>query len=135
MAAAATRVLDTSALLALRADEPGAGRVEQLLGEAKRGRGRLLASFMTRMELAYLIRREEGEDEARSALRLVDSFAIDWVGCEPEILEAAAGLKAGGGLSLADSWIAATALVHGAVLVHRDPEYTALHHIAQESLG
>lgn len=130
----APRVLDTSALLALRADEAGADRVEQLLAAAKRGRGRLLASFMTRMELSYLIRREEGDDEARSALRLVDSFAIEWVSCEPEILEAAAVLKAGAGLSVADSWIAATALVRGAVLVHRDPEYASLEHVAQEPL-
>lgn len=131
----APRVLDTSALLALRADEAGADRVEQLLAAAKRGRGRLLASFMTRMELSYLIRRDEGDDEARSALRLVDSFAIEWVSCEPEILEAAAELKAGGGLSVADSWIAATALVRGAVLVHRDPEYASLEHVAQEPLA
>jgi ribonuclease VapC len=87
------------------------------------------------MELLSLIRREEGEDEARAALLLVDSFPLDWVTCEPEILDAAATLKAAGGLSVADSWIAATALVRGAVLVHRDPEYAPLRQIRQERLA
>ncbi len=134
MAEPAHRVLDTSALLALRSNGPGADRVEQLLTAARRGRGRLLVSFMTRMELLYLIRRDEGEEAASTALRLVDSFPVAWVTCEPAILNAAASLKASGGLSVADSWIAATALVRGAVLVHRDPEYTALTQVAQESL-
>ena len=134
MADSRPRVLDTSALLALRGNEVGADRVEQLLNAARKGRRRLLVSFMTRMELLYLIRRDEGEEEARSALRLVDSFPIEWITCEPAVLDAAAALKVSGGLSVADSWIAATALVRGAVLVHRDPEYHAVTEIAQESL-
>lgn len=129
------RVLDTTALLALRANESGADRVEHLLKAAHRGRGTVLVSFMTRMELLYLIRRDEGEEAASAALRLVDSFAIEWVSCEPSILDAAASLKASGGMSVADSWIAATALVRGAVLVHRDPEYRAVTQVSQEWIG
>src|SRR4051794_15671873 len=94
-------VLDTSALLTLRSDEPGADRVEDLLARAKRGSCHLLGSFMTRMELLYLICREDGEDAARGALRLVESFTIEWITCEPSILELAARLKARG-LSVAD---------------------------------
>ncbi len=134
MADRATRVLDTSALLAFRGDEKGADYVERLLASAKKGRGRLLVSFMTRMELLYIIRRDEGEEAARDALRLVDSFPVEWVTCDARVLDAAATLKAGGGLSVADSWIAATALVHDAVLVHRDPEFVPLSQILQERL-
>src|SRR5438093_1099414 len=79
MAAERSFVLDTSALLALRGDEPGADRVHALLAQASKKRCRILISFMTRMELLYCIRREEGENAAREALRLVDSFAIRWV--------------------------------------------------------
>ena len=129
------RVLDTSALLVLRGDEPGADRVAGLLAAANKGRTRLLASFMTRMELLYLIRRDEGEDAARSAMLLLDSLPLEWVSCEADILDAAASIKASGGLSLADSWIAATAQIRGATLVHRDPEYEALTEIEQELLG
>ncbi|MEX2153848.1 MAG: PIN domain-containing protein [Gemmatimonadaceae bacterium] len=135
MAERAVRVLDTTALLALRGNEAGADHVERILDGAKRGRGRVLLSFMTRMELLYLIQREEGEEPAQEALRLVDSFHVDWISCEPDILKSAAMLKARAGLSVADSWIAATALVHDAVLVHRDPEFAQLGEISQDPLG
>ena len=130
----ATRVLDTSALLALRGNERGSDHVADILNAARKGRGRVLLSFMTRMELLYTIERAEGEAAARDALRLVDSFPVEWVTCEPEILQAAATLKARGGLSVADSWIAATAVARNAVLVHRDPEFASLREIPQEPL-
>jgi predicted nucleic acid-binding protein len=135
MADAAARVLDTSALLALRGEEEGADKVERLLDAATKGRGRLLVSFMTRMEMLYLIRRDEGAEPAQDALRLIDTFPIEWVSCEAGILDMAATLKAKGGLSVADSWIAATAVVRGAKLVHRDPEISAMPEIPQEWLG
>ena len=128
-------LFDTSAFLALRSNEPGADEVEKLLRHGEEGERPLLASFMTRMELLYLIRREEGEEAARQALRLIDMFNLEWVSCEPEILEAAAALKAGGGLSAAGSWIGATAIVRNAILVHKDPEFTKFEHIPQKFLA
>ena len=124
-------LLDTSALLALRGGETGADEVEKLLRQGEDGRCSLLASFMTRMELLYLIRREEGEEAARHALRLIDAFKLEWVSCEPEILEAAALLKAEGGLSVADSWIGATAIIRNAILIHKDPEFRRFQEIPQ----
>jgi predicted nucleic acid-binding protein len=134
MASRATRVLDTSALLALRGNERGAGHVERVLEAARKGQGRIVLSFMTRMELLYTIARAEGEPAARDALRLVDSFPLEWVTCEPEILRVAATLKARGGLSVADCWIAATAVTRDAILVHRDPEFDSLSDVPQERL-
>ena len=43
-------------------------------------------------------------------------------------------LSADGGLSVADAWIAATAVVRRAVLVHKDPEFRSLSHVAHEEL-
>ncbi|MBM4299345.1 MAG: type II toxin-antitoxin system VapC family toxin, partial [Deltaproteobacteria bacterium] len=102
--------------------------------QATRKQYRLLASFMTRMEVLYIIWREEGEQSARDALRLVDSFAMDWVSCDAAILDCAARVKSAGGLSLADSWIAATAIVHEATLVHKDPEFQKVSDLSQEFL-
>jgi predicted nucleic acid-binding protein len=127
-------VLDTSALLALRGDESGADRVEALLLQAKRNQCRLLASFMSRMEILYNVWRVEGEEAARHALRLMDSFSVHWVSCEPNILEIAARIKARGKLSVADSWIGATAIAYNATLVHKDPEFEPLEDIPQEVL-
>ena len=127
-------VLDTSALLALRGDEPGADRVEALLSKAEKNQCRLLLSFMSRMEVLYIVWREEGEEAARHALRLIDSFAVEWISCEPNILEIAARIKAHGRISVADSWIGATAIAHGAILVHKDPEFEPFKEIPQEIL-
>ncbi len=128
-------VLDTSALLALRSDESGADRVERLIQQAKTNQVQLLVSFMTRMEVLYRVWREEGHEAASEALRLIDSFPVEWVSCGPEILETAARLKAQGKLSVADSWIGATAIVRGATLVHKDPEFRNFKEIRQEFLG
>lgn len=127
-------VIDTSAFLVLRGDETGADRVEGLLAQAKRNRCHLSASFMSRMEILYIVWRREGEEAARHALRLLDSFAVQWVSCEPDILEAASRLKVTGTLSVADSWIAATAIARGATLVHKDPEFVPFKEIPQEVL-
>lgn len=127
-------VLDTSALLALRGNEPGSDRVEALLSQGKKNQCRLLVSFMSRMEVLYIVWREEGEDAARHALRLMDSFTVEWITCEPKILEIAARIKAHGRLSVADSWIGATAIAYGATLVHKDPEFEPFKEIPQEIL-
>jgi ribonuclease VapC len=127
-------VLDTSALLTLRSDEPGADRVEDLLARAKRGSCRFWLLYDT-MELLYLISREEGEEAARGARRLVESFTIEWITCEPSLLEVAARLKARGRLSVPDSWIGATAISRQAVLIHKNPEFAQFPEIAQEALA
>jgi predicted nucleic acid-binding protein len=127
-------LLDTSALLALRGGEIGAEEVENLLRSAEKGDCLALASFMTRMELLYIIRRAEGEEAARHALRLIDTFKMTWITCDPEILDLAAQLKAEGGLSVADCWIAATAIINHATLIHRDPEFKEFTIIPQRFL-
>jgi predicted nucleic acid-binding protein len=127
-------VLDTSAILALRSDEPGADRVADVLHKARNRDGSVLLSFMTRMEVLYCVSRDEGEDAARQAIRLLDAATVRWVSCEPGILEEAARMKAHGGLSVADAWIAATAQTHQAILVHKDPEFASLSELQQEDL-
>ena len=135
MAKAVRFVLDTSALLALRDDEPGAERVHRLIDAARKRRATAHVSFMTRMELLYLIAASEGAEAAAAALRLLDALPLQWVTCEPAILVEAARIKQRGRLSVADAWIAATAVSREAVLVHKDPEFLALTELLQERLG
>jgi len=54
-------VLDTSALLALRDDEPGAERVAALLEAAARGELACHGCFISQMELLYRVWKDEGE--------------------------------------------------------------------------
>jgi len=134
MSAGAKYVLDTSAVLCLRGDELGAKRVETILRAAQNRRATVSLSFMTRMELLYRITRDDGAEAAAAAIRLLESISVDWVSCEPAILAEAAHLKTIGGLSVADAWIAATAVIHDAILVHKDPEFHRAAHIRQEQL-
>lgn len=112
-------VLDTSALLALRSDETGAKRVEDLLRLGTRGKARVLLSFMSRMEILSRVATTEDEAAAQAAIRLLD---------------AAASLKSRGGLSVGEAWIAATALVKRGILVHNDPEFARARDVRQERL-
>ena len=127
-------VLDTSAVLALRNDEPGADRVGRVLQATRTGRAAALVSFMTRMEMLYRIGADEGPAAAEFAVRLLDATGIEWVSCDPAILNEAARLQARGGLSVADAWIAATAAVRQAVLLHKDPEFGRVPDVRQERL-
>jgi len=128
-------VLDTSAVLALRGDEPGAERVERVLRAGLSGAATVLVSFMTRMEMLYRITADEGAPAAADAVRLLDAAGVQWVSCDAAILSAAADIKARGGLSVADAWIAATAAVHDAVLLHKDPEFAVADGVRQERLA
>jgi len=87
------------------------------------------------MEMLYRIAADEDLEAARDAVRLIDAAGVCWVSCEPKILDEAARLKAAGGLSVADAWIAATAAVHEAVLVHKDPEMRRVPGVQQEQLA
>lgn len=128
-------LLDTSALLSLRDDDAGAERVAQLLHDALKGKGRCLACFMSRMEVLYRVWKDEGERHGRLADAQLQSLPLQWVPASDALLEQAAALKACHALSVADAWIAAAAQLEGAVLVHKDPEFTAIPNLRQEWLG
>jgi len=119
-------LLDTSALLTLRDDEAGAQTVADLLYQSQNGTVRCLACFMTRMEIFYRVWKDEGEAAGRLAYEMLQSLPIDWVHESADLLEQAARIKATHSLSLADAWIAASAWLNDAVLVHKDPEFSAL---------
>ncbi len=119
-------VLDTSALLTLRDDELGAATVAELLYRAQAGNALCFASFMTQMELLYRVWRDEGKRAGWVAYEQSQSLPIHWVRQDQDLTEKAAELKATLSLSLADAWIGATALLKGATLVHKDPEFEAL---------
>lgn len=127
-------LLDTSALLALRDDEPGAERVATLLEAAARGEFACHACFISQMELLYRIWKDEGEEAGRTAYAICLGLPITWLHESPELLERAAAIKACFPLSLADAWIAAAALQLDAILVHKDPEFEKVAALQQERL-
>ena len=126
-------LLDTSALLTLRDDEPGAARVADILQQAAKGKARCYGCFISLMEVLYRVWRDEDEARGRLAYQQCLALPMEWVRDSDTLLFKAAELKALYSLSLADAWIAACALEQGATLIHKDPEFHALP-VAQEAL-
>lgn len=123
-------LLDTSAILTLIEDEPGADRVDELLRT-----GEVLLPFMAGLETFYISLREAGEDEAERRLFLLRQLPVRWLNTVGEpVLVTAGRIKARHRISLADSLIAAFAVEAGAILVHKDPEFEALSDLRQEQL-
>ena len=126
-------VLDTSALLTLRDDEPGAERVAEVLHLAAKNKARCYGCFISLMEVLYRVWRDEDEAGGRLAYQQCLALPVEWVQDSEALLLMAAELKALYPLSLADAWIAACAREQGAVLMHKDPEFHILP-IEQEAL-
>jgi predicted nucleic acid-binding protein len=126
-------LLDTSALLALRDNEPGAERVAELL-DAADGGSACYGCFMTLMEVLYRVWKDEGEEAGRTAYAGCQRLAISWMHENRALLERASEIKARFPVSLADAWIAAAALELDAVLVHKDPEFERVNGLRQEML-
>jgi len=115
-------LLDTSALLTFIEDEEGSDRVEEIL----RGTS-ILLPWPVLMETYYITLQKKGRAEADRRYALIRQLKADilWEMDEPVLLTAAR-LKAEHHISLADAVIAAFALQHHAVLIHKDPEFEAL---------
>ena len=116
-------LLDTSAILALRGDEPGAADVESILRKSESGQAKVYVSFMTYMETYYRIWRIEGEDAAKRMYGELLSLPVFRVDMSDSILLRAGAIKANYSLSVADAWIIASAVEVEAALVHKDPEF------------
>ena len=119
-------VLDTSALLTLRDDEPGADRVAELLSKAQAGKAKCLGCFITLLEVLYRVWRDEGEGAGRLAYEQCLALPMTWIHESTALLMRAGEIKASYPLSLAAAWVAACALEEGAILVHKDPELRAV---------
>ena len=119
-------VLDTSALFCLKDNEEGSNKVEELLEKASHKQCEVLISFITLMEYYYICLMRYGDDIARQAYLQVSLLPIKAIESNEDLRITAAQLKANYPISVADAWIAATAVNYTAVLVHKDPEYDSL---------
>ena len=118
-------VLDTSAILTLWNEEDGASTVEKLLREKPHHR-KIYISFMTFMECRYRVWKDHGQDAADELFRSLGLLPITRVDVDDALIMTASELKAQHKISVADSWIIATAITRKATLVHKDPEFDAL---------
>lgn len=113
-------VLDTSALFSLIESEAGKDRVAQIIREEE-----ILIPFVSLLELHYISRQEQGEEEANRRFAVLKQKPIIWQ-YDEVLLSHASHLKAHHHISLADALIAAVCIHYDAILVHKDPEYDQL---------
>ena len=115
-------VLDTSAILTFAKGEDGADTVEDILIAAKKDKNHAYMSFISLMELYYITWQEKSETAAKEMIILVKSLPVQKVDSNERITLSAGRIKANHRLSVADAFIAATAMDKDAILVHKDPE-------------
>jgi predicted nucleic acid-binding protein len=100
-------------------DEAGADDVQRIV----EGGEPVLLSFMTIMEVNYVLRRILPPPEVEHTMAALREWPVTIAESSPEWGRVAAEVKSRGGLSVADAWIASLALIHDAELVHKDPEF------------
>lgn len=108
--------LDAWAVLELlEGNEPAAARVSDVLEQQP------VMSWINLGEVFYVVKRDQGEDEALETLRdLRPKLELD-LPSEDRVLDAAR-IKADHPMSYADAFAAATAEAYGVVLLTGDPE-------------
>ena len=89
---------------------------------------------MTLMEVRYRLLRDY-PSEAALAMALVSAWPAQVFESTPEWREQAARIKARGGLSMGDAWIAALAVMQDATLVHKDKEFDRVAGLRSLHLG
>ena len=115
-------LLDTSALLTLIEDEPGADRVKEIFR-----REQVILPWVALMEVYSMTLQEQGQQEAETRFAMLrhSSAEIIWNMDEATIIRAGK-IKAANKVSFADSLISSLAIQTELILVHKDPEFEAL---------
>lgn len=124
-------VLDTSAVFCLKDNASGADKVEEILEKSKSKHAHAYISFMTMMEYLYIFLMKYGDELAHRAYLELTLLPISIVESNEDLRFLAAQLKANHNISVADAWIAATAVKMDAILVHKDPEFESVKHLVK----
>ena len=121
-------VLDSFALLAYFADEPGGGQVADVLREAEAETAEAYMTTVNYGEFAYIVERRRGIQAARAAIAAVDQLPLTLVEADRALALDAAHIKAQYPLSYADTFAVALAQRVEGVLLTGDPEFHAVEH-------
>jgi len=119
-------LLDTSAIVCVLEDEPGANLVEKRLRTARAGKTQLGASCVSLVEVYYKAHQSAGQERAHHLLSVVKSWPVEFIYPDEALCLAAGEIKASFPLSFADAFVAATARETKALLLHKDPEFESL---------
>jgi ribonuclease VapC len=119
-------VLDSFAVLALLANEPGSERVRKLLAHAEADPPSVLMTWVNVGEVACIIEGRWGKGRVYQVLGALEATALEMREAGRDLALTAAGIKARHPLAYADAFVAALATQEDAVLVTGDPEFRQL---------
>jgi predicted nucleic acid-binding protein len=119
-------VLDSYALIAYLAAEPGSDRILELLTAAKAAKCNLRMCVVNLGEVMYIVERERGLHEAQNTLARIDELPIEIIDADLALTLAAAHLKMDCPIAYADCFAAALAQQHDAILLTGDPEFNKI---------
>ena len=126
-----TFILDSYALLAYLADEPGQERIKNLLSEANESQCVLYLCMINFGEVLYMTERRRGLVMAQSVQALVESLPIEILDVSRNLVLDAAHIKAKYALSYADAFIVAVAQREAATILTGDPEFKEVEEIVR----
>lgn len=118
-----TLVLDSHPLIAYFEQDDGWQDVADILQQASEGKYHILLSVVNWGEIYYVTLREYGEEYAEKVRHALKNMPIEIKEVDEEITLEAAKLKARGGLSYADCFAAALAMMKKCELVTGDKEF------------
>jgi predicted nucleic acid-binding protein len=121
-----TYLLDSFALLAYLNDEPGGGRVQEVLALAKSHKCRLVMSLINLGEVLYITERTRGLPAAQTVQALLESLPLELPEASRDLILDAAHIKAYHALSYADAFAVASAMRENAIILTGDPEFQAV---------
>jgi predicted nucleic acid-binding protein len=131
-----TYVLDSFALMVYLGDEPGKGRVEEVLSLAEKHGCRVVMCLINLGEVLYMTERRRGLTKAQQVLALVDSLPLELLEATRDLVLDAAHIKAQHALSYADAFVVAASLRERGVVLTGDPEFQEVESLVQvEWLG
>jgi predicted nucleic acid-binding protein len=119
-------VLDSYALIAYLAAEPGGDRIVELLTDAKAAKCNLRMCVVNLGEVMYIVERERGLHEAQNTLARIDELPIEIIDADLALTLAAAHLKMDCPIAYADCFAVALAQQHDAILLTGNPEFNKI---------
>lgn len=129
--AKATYILDAFAFMAYFENEPGAGRVEQILQEVREGKARAFISIINLGEIIYNTERRYGLNKAQDTLALIQEMPVEILPADDRTVFAAAHIKANHPISYADAFVIVAAQEFDGVVMTGDPEFQDVTELAK----
>ncbi len=119
-------VIDSFAMIAFFEDEPGAGKVAEILRKINAKQVKGFMAVINWGEIYYNTMREKGEKVAEKVLNQFNKYSIRLIDADKALTYKAARLKAKYRVAYADCFTAALGITLKAEVITGDPEFEKL---------